>query len=325
MDWKTAVRIIAKVGYSSALPKSGYVKLGYSCNNHCLFCTAEWKKRHGDRDTATILEEISRIVLEEKVDRLVYSGGEPTIRGDLPQIIAYARRMGVRQQVIQTNARRLRELAYVQALQQAGVTSCFVSVHGCDASTHDGLTRRPGSFRQTCAGMDNLQRLGVSFSTNTVVCKQNLQSLKQLVTFLRSNFPALTKAKLSYPNLQGGAMDNLFQVVAPLWEVASSIRDAIEWGTDEELSVDTEFVPLCLIGMYYDRASELTPVRYHVSDVTFRIPNWDHRCRSQDHVYYLACDACDLRLYCCGIHPLHHEAFGENACFQAVSFSTMEG
>ncbi len=322
-DWGTTARIVAKTGSDLANLASGYLKLGYACNNQCRFCTVEWQKTQGNRDTGTVFAEMERLLTEHSISTLHYSGGEPTLRDDLPRLLLHARRLGVQQQIIQTNGRRLQQMDYLQALLAAGATSFFVSLHSPDQEVHDELVRAPGAFQQTCAGLANLHRLGCCFSLNTVVCRQNYLSLARIVRLALQHSPSLRKAKLSYPNLQGGAADHLDSVVAPLWEVMPYVLHAIATANDMGLFVDTEAIPICLLGPYCDRASELLANPYHVSDLGFQMDNWTVRERAHQSVFYPVCRKCDLRDYCCGIHPLHHASFGEDLCFTPISFDAL--
>ena len=79
----------------------------------------------------------------------------------------------------------------------------------------------------------------------------------------------------------------------------------------------TEFVPTCMLGIRYRRADELTLSRViSVSDLSFTESNWR---RTNEGVFYEACRECDLRKFCCGVHPVHHEEFGERSCFTPIS------
>ena len=69
MNWESAIKIRRMAAQNALRARYGYVKVGYSCNNDCLFCTASWKKRHGDRATQTILEEVERIVSQDRVEQ----------------------------------------------------------------------------------------------------------------------------------------------------------------------------------------------------------------------------------------------------------------
>jgi len=320
MDWETATKLIFKVAQNVPRRVYGYVKLGYACNNNCLFCTAAWKKRHGDRDTRKIMDEVERIMSEDQIETMVYSGGEPTVRPDLPEILRYARSLGIDEQNIQTNARRLSDVGYLEDLRDAGLTSCFVSIHGPGPGIHDELTQSPGAFGQTCAGLANLDLLGMDLVTNTVICKQNYLLLDELVTFLAQTYPSIGTIKLSYPRLQGGAADNLSRVIVPLWEVAPFVQSAINKGVDMGVYVETEFVPMCLLGTRYDRTDNFNTTRVNLSDLAYSDSSY---CRPAGKVFYEACDKCDLRKQCSGIDTLHHEAFGESSCFTPVSLADL--
>lgn len=196
---------------------------------------------------------------------------------------------------------------------------CFVSLHGADAPTHDSLTQRPGSFQEACAGLANVDRLGIDFATDTVVCRQNYRNLGDVVRLVASAFPSVLKVKLSYTKLQGGAADHLSRVVVPLWETAPYIREAIEIGIEMDVEVVTEFVPACMLGVRYPSADELAfPTAIGISDLTFTDANW---LRQREGMYYKACKECDLRQFCCGVHPLHHERFGEPSCLTPISLA----
>ncbi len=317
MDWETATELIFKIAQKASNTVPGYVKLGYACNNNCLFCTAAWKKKYGDRDTRTIMDEIKRIVDQDKVSTMIYSGGEPTIRTDLIDIFRHAKSLGIDYQNIQTNTRKLSDQGYLTDLRDAGLTSCFVSVHGSDASVHDRLTRSPGAFEQTCSGLANLDHLGMPFVTNTVICTQNYRQLSELVTFLGETFRSILHIKLSYPRLQGGAVDNLSTVIVPVWEVAQFVREAIDQGKKIGGAVETEFIPICLLGARYQSADIFFNSRVNLSDLAFSDSNYS---RPQGAVFYEVCSHCEVVKYCCGFDKLHDETFGDNSCFNPVSF-----
>jgi len=320
MDWEAATKLILKAAQYAPRKVYGYVKLGYACNNNCLFCTAEWKKRHGDRNTRTVMNEVERIIHEDQVCTMVYSGGEPTVRSDLLEILRHAKSLGIDEQNIQTNGRKLSDMRYLEDLRNAGLTSCFVSIHGPVPGVHDWLTRSPGAFDQTCTGLANLDGLRMPLVTNTVICKQNYRLLGELVTYLGRKFQSICTIKLSYPRLQGGAADNLSQIIVPLWEAAPFVLDAIDRGAEAGVYVETEFVPFCLLGKRFDRTDNFSTTRVNLSDLAYTNSNY---CRQPGQVFYEACGQCDVRNRCSGIDTLHHEAFGEGSFFRPVSLADM--
>ena len=109
MSWESAIKIRRMNAQIALRAKYADINVGYACNNDCLFCTASWDKGLGDRDTQTLLEEVERIVSQDGVNRIVYSGGEATVRGDLAEVFHHAKALGITRQDIQTNGRKLQK------------------------------------------------------------------------------------------------------------------------------------------------------------------------------------------------------------------------
>jgi MoaA/NifB/PqqE/SkfB family radical SAM enzyme len=323
-DWGMAAKVVAKSIRNSTLSTSGYLKVGYSCDNNCAFCTVEWQKNMGDRSYKEIIQEIDRLVNEYAIKILHYSGGEPTLHKDLPRIIEYARRKGISQQVLQTNGRRLRDRGYLKNLIDGGITSFFVSFHGANANEHNAAVNHDLAFQQSCMGLSNLVYCGAKFSTNTVITRLNKKSLAKIIQFLCREFATISKAKLSYPNLQGGAADNLKTIIIPLWDCIYGVKKAIKTGIENGIFVDTESIPICLLDDLADHACEFLQNIYYISDLQYRKANWTISNRAKGFVFYGECTACDQRKNCCGIHPLHHKRFGHRKVFNPIRFDEID-
>lgn len=121
---------------------------------------------------------------EGRFANLIFSGAEVTSCGDLEQFIRFAASLGwFRKMQIQTNGRRLADNAYLERLIAIGINEFFISIHGLEA-VHDGITRVPGSFGETMAGMGNLQSHPVNVITNTVLIRDNYQDIAPLMNHL---------------------------------------------------------------------------------------------------------------------------------------------
>ncbi len=224
------------------------------------------------------------------------------------------------EQNTETNARRMWDRSHLETLRDAGLTSCFVSIHGPEPDLHDGLTQSRGAFSQTCGGVANLEHIEMPFVTDTLIIKQNYRLLSELVTFLGRTFPSICKIKLTYPRLHGGAAENLSHVIAPLWEVAPFVRDAIDSGVEERVYVKTEFVPICLLGTRHDHTAKFSMTRVNLSDLTHSSSNYSSPAGK---IFYDVSNRCDVQNQCLDIDTLHHEAFGEESCFTPVAFADM--
>jgi radical SAM protein with 4Fe4S-binding SPASM domain len=176
------------------LPVLSEIALTYRCQNRCTFCYAsapERGRQFGDMTTAQILQIIDAIVDDARVPTVSFTGGEPTLRPDLPQLIAYAKSRRLRTNLI-TNGLRCGANGYADKLAEAGLDSAQVSLEAADAEIHDAIVGHPGAWRRTVRGISLLKSAGIHVHTNTTITRMNRHDLLALVDFL---------AKLGQPYL----------------------------------------------------------------------------------------------------------------------------
>jgi pyruvate-formate lyase-activating enzyme len=163
------------------------IETGIRCNNLCNHCPQGVIRRSG-----RILAEPSTQDLEIRLQQgreagyesVAFSGGEPTIRRDLPDLASASRRFGYSHVSITTNGRMLSYPGLVRKLIDSGVDGFTVSLHGPDAAVHDTLTGTPGSFGQAVEGLEALERASretggsIGLSTITVLVPETLPHLR---------------------------------------------------------------------------------------------------------------------------------------------------
>ena len=168
------------------LPVLSEIALTYRCQNRCTFCYADAPKRGSDAlemTTDQVKIIIDRIYDEAHCPTLSFTGGEPTLRRDLSELVAYAKAKGMRVNLI-TNGVICGDVAYVRGLAEAGLDSAQVSIEGPTADIHDAITQHPGSWAKAVQGVGNLRAAGVHTHTNTTVCGGNRAHLVALVDFI---------------------------------------------------------------------------------------------------------------------------------------------
>jgi radical SAM protein with 4Fe4S-binding SPASM domain len=126
---------------------------------------------------------IDRIYDEARCPTVSFTGGEPTLRQDLPGLVAYAKGKGMRANLI-TNGIRCADAGYVQSLADAGLDSAQVSIEGGSAMVHDAITQHPGSWARSVQAVHSLRAAGIHTHTNTTICGANRDHLLALVDFL---------------------------------------------------------------------------------------------------------------------------------------------
>ena len=169
----------------SARPSAPYrmdLALTYRCNNDCAHCYNARERNFPELNTdhwKLILDKLWSL----GVPHIVFTGGEATLRNDLPELIAHAESNG---QItgLNTNARRLTDKKYVGQLLDAGLDHVQVTVESCDEQIHDQMMRAKGAFKQTIPGLKNVLATPLYVMTNTTMLRTNVHKIPDTLDFL---------------------------------------------------------------------------------------------------------------------------------------------
>lgn len=114
------------------------------CNLKCRFCFADGGGCQKDADLEALKKAIEDIVRQCGHPLLQLSGGEPTMRDDLPQLVKFAKDAGCSYVQLNTNGIRLAEdPTYVQALADAGLDIVFLQFDGTTEDIYTYLRGKP--------------------------------------------------------------------------------------------------------------------------------------------------------------------------------------
>jgi radical SAM protein with 4Fe4S-binding SPASM domain len=154
----------------------------YRCNNDCAHCYNARERNFPELTTDQwfkIMDQLWAL----GVPHIIFTGGEATLRNDLPALIQHAENNG---QItgLNTNARRLSDEKYVQALVDAGLDHVQVTVESCDENIHDEMMRSTGAFKQTIQGLKNALNSKLYVMTNTTMLRNNVHKIPETLDFL---------------------------------------------------------------------------------------------------------------------------------------------
>ncbi|MBM3145075.1 MAG: radical SAM protein [Chloroflexi bacterium] len=169
----------------SARPLAPYrmdLALTYRCNDDCAHCYNARPRDYPEMSTEQWERVIDR-AWELAIPHIVFTGGEPTLRDDLPELIAHAEANG---QItgVNTNARRLSDVYFVQTLLKSGLDHIQITVESHDPHIHDQMVGKHGAWNQTIAGLRNALDSPLYVMTNTTMLKDNYASLGDTLDFL---------------------------------------------------------------------------------------------------------------------------------------------
>ena len=141
----------------------------WQCNQKCTFCYAAGQQMAKVNELAT--DEWKKVIdrLEDaRVPMVTFTGGEPTIREDIAELVGYAKKMVTR---LNTNGVNLTP-ELIDKLKKAGLDSVQVTLYSHNENVHNELV---GSehFTDTIQGIKNAVEAGLDISVNTPLCKKN--------------------------------------------------------------------------------------------------------------------------------------------------------
>jgi radical SAM protein with 4Fe4S-binding SPASM domain len=158
-------------------------ELTLACNLRCRHCGSAAGLPRADeltlKEALAICEQLPALLVRE-VD---FTGGEPLVRSDWPQIAARLAELGIKSQII-TNG-LLMSAEVVAQMQDVGIAAVGFSVDGLEA-THDHIRAHPGLFRRVLAGIAQTAAAGIPVAVITTVNALNVGELPALFELLRA-------------------------------------------------------------------------------------------------------------------------------------------
>ena len=149
----------------SSLNKDGR----WNCNNQCLHCYAAGQALS---DTAELSTQEWKTIIDKcraaGIPQLTFTGGEPTLRHDLAELVEHAKWFVTR---LNTNGILLTQ-ELCAALYEASLDSVQVTLYSGDLQVHNLLVGAQ-SWERTVQGIRNAVAAGLNVSVNTPLCTLN--------------------------------------------------------------------------------------------------------------------------------------------------------
>ncbi len=154
----------------------------YRCNLKCTKCYLGTKGEEEFKELSfKEWLEVYDILWKQGVPQIVFTGGEPLLRGDIVPLIAEADEFITG---LITNGTMLANLA--DDLYSASLDYAQVTIESSKPEEHDRMTGVSGSHKATVAGIEAALKAGLNVTTNTTLTKRNAGSFNSLIEFLSS-------------------------------------------------------------------------------------------------------------------------------------------
>lgn len=287
------------------------LKVGYQCNNRCLFCI-QGDKRYSSPDKSD--NKIIQILKNMKKDHdsVVFTGGEPTFRSKkLLEWVRIAKEIGYKAIQIQSNGRMFSYKEYCIALIKAGANEFSPAIHGSTSNIHDSLTQAIGSYSQTLKGIQNLRELNQYILTNSVVTKLNYKDIPNLAKLLvRLKVNQFQFAFMHINTIVAKSPQLVRKIVPRYQEAIPYIKKGLNIGNKAKIKVMAEAIPYCFMKGYEKYISEQYIPFTSVFDDKIELTDYGSYRVNEGKIKGPQCKNCKLFKICEGPWKEYPDIFG---------------
>ncbi len=235
-------------------------KGAWKCNQKCTFCYAAGQELAKTKELDTDeWKQIIKHLEAARVPMVTFTGGEPTQRKDIVELVEHAKKMVTR---LNTNGVMLTQ-ELVTGLKKAGLDSVQVTLYSHDENVHNelvGCTRHS----DTISGIKNAVEAGLDISINTPLCKKNANYIETLKFINDLGVRFVTVSGLICTGMAGInhedydlSEDELFEIVKNAKEYCNSMGMEIDFTSPgliskeklEELGMNVPMCGACLSNM----------------------------------------------------------------------------
>jgi len=221
-------------------------------NNNSIFFQQE-KEEKNDLSLEN-LKEILEKYRKIKFNEVIFTGGEPTLRKDIFEMIKYSKEIGYKFISIKTNGRMFSYQNFAEKMLSSGLTDSFIYLNGHNSKIHDSITMTKNSFEQTIKGISNLRKLNHHITIICFLCKKNYKYLKDILEFLIG----LGIRDIQFKFIEGNKkiFDNYKKIVPKFSEIEKYLYESAIFAKDNKLRISIEGIPFCLMkdfeNLYYN-------------------------------------------------------------------------
>jgi len=231
------------------MEKTKRVKIvtGLKCNIRCVFCYYRDSLNAPNRKLTEILDDL-RYARKHGITEVDFSGGEPTVHPDLPQVISGAKSLGMQKVCIISNGVRLSNRNYLRTLREAGLDEILFSVHGSKEKIHEEITLVPGSFKKITEAIENAAEEGVDIRSNTVVNRVNCKDLSDIAHFLLGFNPV----QINFITINDWcfAKHLVDKLMLDYSEMSGMLKIACDLLDSDVPAVNVRYIPFCFMEGY---------------------------------------------------------------------------
>jgi MoaA/NifB/PqqE/SkfB family radical SAM enzyme len=216
------------------------LKVGYSCNYKCIHC---FIRHNQDKAEDIPLSVLKSLIDEVKEPIIIVTGGEPTIREELPELLKHIKSKN-KTVNIQSNGFKFGDESYFNSIKSY-IDTALIPIHSNDMSIFDAITQVPGSGEKTIKALYNFSETDILTMTQTVINQLNYKTLLETFDMIQNILPG-SPMNLTFPHPIGVANSTL--IVPRYSDIAKYIQPVLK---KYAYLIRTHYVPKCYLYPYH--------------------------------------------------------------------------
>jgi len=155
------------------------------CNLNCLICGSDSQNKVND-DELSVKEWLHLFdeIMEVGIEKIFFSGGEPTLKPGIEEMIRHIARCGVKWGMVSNGLHIRPDL--LDFFQECKPITIGLSLDGI-LKTHNMLRRNPDSFQMVLKHIEEFQKREIPFGVITTIHKLNFHELFAIAKFVLEN------------------------------------------------------------------------------------------------------------------------------------------
>jgi len=211
----------ASVAETFGIPMAVLAELTHRCPLQCPYCSNPLELERSSTELTT--EEWKRVLRELAeigVLQIHFSGGEPTVRKDLAELVRHANDVGLYTNLITSAV--LLDRDKLKALADAGLSHVQISFQGCEPTVADRVAGYKNAHEKKLQAARWTRELDLPLTVNAVMHRQNLHQLSDMIQMAVD----LDAHRIEIANVQyyGWALKNRAALMPTVEQMEAAIR-----------------------------------------------------------------------------------------------------
>lgn len=205
------------------------------CNLKCIHCSINSNAEISYPEFSEAeLSHKTKEFKEKGITDIIFSGGEPTLRNDLVDLVRYFSEREFITSIV-TNGTML-DNRYCRELKKAGIKKATVSIDGARPQTHDKFRGEVGAFASAISGVRSLIEEDIPVTMNVTIHDEILSEFKDIIQLaiklnikkVSFTFPISCGRYLANQKLFPQVLNNKNQIIDTLYSIVCKFDSTLE-------------------------------------------------------------------------------------------------